>query len=53
MTQAVEELEVGDTIELKGPLGSFTHLGNSTIRWRGRERNVKQIGLISGGTGMF
>lgn len=52
MTQAVEELEIGDTIELKGPLGSFTHLGKGAIRWRGKERKIKQVGLVCGGTGI-
>ena len=52
MTQAIEELEVGDKIELKGPLGSFTHLGKSEIKWKGKQRKVKQIGLVCGGTGI-
>ena len=51
MTTAMEELVVGDTVELKGPLGSFVHLGNGLVRWRNIERKVKNVGLVCGGTG--
>ncbi|GAA6022863.1 hypothetical protein JCM11491_007022 [Sporobolomyces phaffii] len=52
MTLGFEELQIGDRIELKGPLGSFEWLGGGRARWRGVERRPKQIGLICGGSGI-
>ncbi|CAO1621635.1 unnamed protein product [Jaminaea pallidilutea] len=52
MTMALEQLEVGDCIELKGPLGGFTFLGSSTVRWKGRARKIRKLALICGGSGL-
>lgn len=52
MTTVLEKMKVGDELELKGPLGGFTFLGNSTIRWKGKERKVKKMALICGGSGI-
>jgi nitrate reductase (NAD(P)H) len=51
MSQGLDELALGDTVELKGPVGSFVHLGKGMVKWRGQERSVKKFGLICGGTG--
>lgn len=51
MTLGFEELEVGDTVEFKGPLGSFEWLGNGVAKWRGVERNARNIGMICAGSG--
>jgi len=52
MTTGFDELELGDTIELKGPLGSFVWKGKGIACWRGIDRPVKKIGLISAGSGI-
>ncbi|KAF9455798.1 hypothetical protein BDZ94DRAFT_1276612 [Collybia nuda] len=52
MTTLFDKMQVGDNIELKGPLGSFTWLGKGTALWKGKERKVKQIGMICGGSGI-
>ncbi|GAA5820633.1 hypothetical protein JCM11251_003085 [Rhodosporidiobolus azoricus] len=52
MTLGFEELQVGDIVEFKGPLGSFEWIGSGACRWRGVQRNVKHIGMICGGSGI-
>ena len=46
------ELEVGDTIEFKGPLGSFIWRGTGTCAWRGVERKVRKLAMLCGGSGI-
>ncbi|THH19026.1 hypothetical protein EUX98_g8852, partial [Antrodiella citrinella] len=46
MTVGFNQLEVGDTIELKGPFGSFIWQGSGTALWRGVPRKVKEIGML-------
>ena len=48
----LEKMAIGDELELKGPLGGFTFLGNSMIRWHGKERKVRKLALICGGSGI-
>lgn len=52
MSMAFEQLKVGDLVQLKGPLGAFTHCGKGVVRWQGKERRVRQYGLVCGGTGI-
>ncbi|KPV75001.1 uncharacterized protein RHOBADRAFT_36993 [Rhodotorula graminis WP1] len=52
MSLGFEELQVGDVVEFKGPLGSFEWLGKGTCKWRGVERKVTKVGMICGGSGI-
>lgn len=51
MTVGFHELEVGDSVELKGPLGTFIWQGKGVAKWKGQERRVKNVGMICGGSG--
>ena len=52
MSQHLESLGLGDTIDIKGPIGHFTYFGNGRIQIHKDERIVKQLGFICGGTGI-
>ncbi|CAE6377591.1 unnamed protein product [Rhizoctonia solani] len=52
MSVGFHRLVVGDTVELKGPLGSFVWNGNGVALWKGIERRVRNIGLICAGSGV-
>lgn len=52
MSLGFSELIVGDTVEMKGPLGSFTWEGRGVAVWKGVRRKVKNVGLICGGSGI-
>lgn len=52
MTTRLERLSPGSAVELKGPLGSFTYLGQGRVRWRGVERRVRRLAMVAGGSGI-
>lgn len=51
MTVGFNLLQIGETVDLKGPLGSFVWKGNGAASWRGKARKLKEIGLVCGGSG--
>lgn len=53
MTVGFNLLQVGDTVELKGPVGSFVWEGKGKSSWRGAVRKVNEIGLVCGGSGKW
>jgi nitrate reductase (NAD(P)H) len=51
MTTGFHQLCLGDSVELKGPLGSFILDGPRTALWKGIKITVKEVGMICGGSG--
>jgi hypothetical protein len=51
MTTGFAELEVGDSVEMKGPLGSFVWAGNGIAKWKGVEKSVRTLAMVCGGSG--
>lgn len=52
MSQYMERMALGDTIDVKGPLGHFIYDGKSAIRNSGKKGTAKKMSMIAGGTGI-
>jgi len=52
MSQHLDSMKIGDTIEAKGPLGEFVYEGNGNFSWMHKPGHCKQLSLIAGGTGI-
>ncbi|KAF9007401.1 nitrate reductase [Cyathus striatus] len=52
MTLGFAELEIGDHVEIKGPIGHFTWLGHGRASLHGAEQRVKEIAMICAGSGV-
>lgn len=57
MSQYLESLEVGDSIDVRGPSGHYTYKGNGLfeVEESRKEKKImrcKKIGMIAGGTGI-
>ena len=56
MTQYLDNLKIGDTLDISGPRGKLTYLGRGQFQFHKNEktysRKIKNLGLIAGGTGI-
>jgi nitrate reductase (NAD(P)H) len=52
MTLGFADLAVGDSVELKGPIGDFVWRGQGVALLHGKERRVREIGMVCGGSGI-
>lgn len=52
MSQAMDSLPIGHFVEFKGPIGKFEYLGKGVCAVNGRERTVKKLFMICGGSGV-
>ncbi|CAE8639264.1 unnamed protein product [Polarella glacialis] len=52
MSQHLESMKIGDTIDVKGPLGEFIYKGKGDFLWHNKPRSCKRISMIAGGTGL-
>lgn len=52
MSQHLESLNVGDTIDVKGPVGHFVYDGRGAYTLNRKPATAKHINLIAGGTGI-
>lgn len=51
MTVGLDQLQLGDTLEVKGPLGSLILQSHNLITYKGVSRNIIDLGLVCGGSG--
>lgn len=52
MTQAMDAIPIGHSIDFKGPIGKFEYLGHGRCSINKSERFVKRFVMISGGSGI-
>lgn len=52
MTQALDKLAIGSTVDFKGPIGKFRYLGNGRVLLNDKERHVSSFRMICGGSGI-
>eukprot|EP01023_Acetabularia_acetabulum_P061282 TRINITY_DN739_c0_g2_i1.p1 TRINITY_DN739_c0_g2~~TRINITY_DN739_c0_g2_i1.p1 ORF type:complete len:854 (+),score=198.42 TRINITY_DN739_c0_g2_i1:164-2725(+) len=52
MSQHLDSLKIGETIEVKGPLGEFVYFGKGEYSYKHNKGNAKFISMIAGGTGI-
>eukprot|EP00760_Papus_ankaliazontas_P017165 PhM_4_TR17050/c0_g1_i4/m.94813/K00326/E1.6.2.2; cytochrome-b5 reductase len=54
LTQYLEGLKIGDTIDVSGPRGRFHYLGRGgyTISHPQRKGTFRKVGMVAGGTGI-
>lgn len=52
MSQHLGKMQVGDTIDVKGPLGHVTYLGGGVLRLDKESHSVQSFSMLCGGTGI-
>lgn len=52
MTMALDKLAIGDKVDIKGPIGKLTYVGNGRVLLNDKERSVKSFRMICGGSGI-
>jgi len=52
MSQYLDALPIGETIQMKGPAGHIFYLGNGLFRIHGKLVHVNKISMIAGGSGI-
>lgn len=52
LSQHFERMEIGDTIDVKGPVGHFTYDGKGSYAKNRKPGRTKRISMIAGGTGI-
>ncbi|KAL1925730.1 uncharacterized protein VTP21DRAFT_613 [Calcarisporiella thermophila] len=52
LTNALDSLDIGDAVEVKGPEGGIEYLGNGRYKTEGEEKHFDVLSLVAGGTGI-
>jgi len=52
LSQHFERMNIGDTIDVKGPVGHFTYDGKGSYAKNRKPGSTKRISMIAGGTGI-
>ena len=52
MSQHLDSMKIGDSIDVKGPIGEFVYKGKGQCLVNGKPRFVTEMSMIAGGTGI-
>lgn len=52
MSQLLDSLEIGDTIDVKGPVGEIVYLEPGQFLIKGKPRIASRLAMLAGGTGI-
>ncbi|KAJ0694314.1 putative nitrate reductase (NADH) [Helianthus annuus] len=52
MTQYLESLPLGSSLNIKGPLGHIEYMGRGTFSVHGKQKFAKKLAMFAGGTGI-
>eukprot|EP00563_Minutocellus_polymorphus_P004575 CAMPEP_0181028856 /NCGR_PEP_ID=MMETSP1070-20121207/4888_1 /TAXON_ID=265543 /ORGANISM="Minutocellus polymorphus, Strain NH13" /LENGTH=889 /DNA_ID=CAMNT_0023106127 /DNA_START=22 /DNA_END=2692 /DNA_ORIENTATION=- len=52
MSQHLDSLQIGDTIDMRGPVGEFEYVANGQFSIDGEECSATRFNMIAGGTGI-
>ncbi|CAD5169981.1 unnamed protein product [Musa acuminata subsp. malaccensis] len=52
MSQHLESLPIGSTLDVKGPLGHIEYAGRGNFLVDGKHRSTRRLAMIAGGTGI-
>ena len=52
MSQYLDRLQLGDCVNVRGPVGGLEYLGKGNFKFQGIVREFKKVGMIAGGTGI-
>lgn len=50
--QILDKLNIGDTVEVKGPVGSFVYSAPGKYTFKGKPSTMSRINMVAGGTGI-
>ena len=52
MSQYLDQLKIGDYLDMRGPVGEFEYLADGQFLLDGHEQKATHINMVSGGTGI-
>lgn len=52
LTQYLERLEIGQTVDVKGPVGHFVYHGNGAFSVNNKRKHTARISMLAGGSGI-
>ena len=52
MSQYIDTLQIGDGLEMRGPVGHFEYLSGGDVILNGESMSGKKFGFMCGGTGI-